>query len=140
MPDEEGITPQGLGAPNVRAYRELENTTIVQLNGNIKLFPKFSAFLSYSYIMATNDVYAWSKVDENGDGTVDFTRMDLNNSATDLGQEIDFKFTYKMYDELALILRGGYFMPGDAAGYLINGNTNASDPAYELKGMVLYKF
>ena len=140
MPDEEGITPQGLGAPNVRAYRELENTTILQLNGNIKLFPKFSAFLSYSYIMASNDIYAWSKVDEDGDGSADFTVMDLNNSATDLGQEIDFKFTYKMYDELALILRGGYFLPGDAAGYLINGNTNALDTAYEFKGMVLYKF
>ena len=88
----------------------------------------------------SNDIYAWSKVDEDGDGSADFTVMDLNNSATDLGQEIDFKFTYKMYDELALILRGGYFLPGDAAGYLINGNTNALDTAYEFKGMVLYKF
>ena len=50
-----------------------------------------------------------------------------------------------MYDELALILRGGYFMPGDAAGYLIGAwdgvnMKSYSDPAYELKGMVLYKF
>jgi hypothetical protein len=43
MPDEEGITPQGLGAPNVRGYRELENTTAIQLNTTLKPLPKFSA-------------------------------------------------------------------------------------------------
>lgn len=40
MPDEEGITPQGLGAPNVRAYRELENSTIVQGNVTFKGIPR----------------------------------------------------------------------------------------------------
>jgi len=134
MPDEEGITPQGLGAPNVRAYRELENTTIIQLNADYKLFPKFSTFLSFSQIMATQPIANFSKT-----GAPD----PANDTADDIGSEIDFKFTYKMYDELALILRGGYFMPGDAASYLIgswDGTNVFDDPAYELKAMVLYKF
>jgi hypothetical protein len=45
-----------------------------------------------------------------------------------------------MYSELAFIFRGGYFMPGDAAGYLINGTKDFNDPAYEFKGMVVYNF
>lgn len=135
MPDEEGITPQGLGAPNVRAYRELENTTIFQVNGDYKFTPKFSAFLSYSYIMASQDIAAWSH-----DATTGTTTIDNTTTASDLGQEVDFRFSYKIYDELSAHLRGGYFMPGDAAGYLINGNSSLSDPAWELKGMILYKF
>ncbi|MBD3223563.1 MAG: hypothetical protein GF313_02470 [Caldithrix sp.] len=131
MPDEEGITPQGIGAPNVRGYRELENSTLFQVNGNYKLTKKLSGFLSYTYIMATQPIYEW-----NPDGT---PNMD-GESANDLGQEIDFKFVYGMQPELKFLLRGGYFMPGDAAGYLLNGSTALDDPAWELKGMVLYKF
>jgi len=134
MPDEEGITPQGLGAPNVRGYRELENTTIVQLNTTFKPFPKVVGFLSYNLIRATQPVHAWAS-DGNGDWTID-----SNTSASDLGQEVDFRISYNMYQELNLTLRGGYFMPGDAAGYLINGNTSMNDPAWELKTTVTYKF
>ncbi len=131
MPDEEGITPQGLGAPNVRGYRELENSTLFQVNGDYKVTKKFSTFLSYTYIMATQPVYEW-----NPDGTPNMNGA----SASDIGQEIDFKFNYAMQPGLNFLLRGGYFMPGDAAGYLLNGNTQNSDAAWELKGMVLYKF
>lgn len=133
MPDEEGITPQGLGAPNVRGYRELENTTIVQLNTNLKLFKGFSAFFSYNYILATQPVHAW-EADGNGDWTI------LDANANDLGQEIDFKFAYKLLENTSLLLRGGYFIPGDASGYLIVGHANDLQPAYELKGMFLVKF
>lgn len=138
MPDEEGITPQGLGAPNVRGYRELENTTIVQLNTNLKLFKGFSTFLSYSYIKATNDIMAWKTVTAS-DGT-SYTEMDPNTKSSDLGQEIDFKLIYGLVKNAKLIFRGGYFMPGDAAGYLITGKANDLQPAYELKGMFLVKF
>ncbi len=131
MPDEEGITPQGLGAPNVRGYRELENTTLFQLNGNYKVLKNFSTFLSYTYIKATQPIYAWTN-----DGKPD---MD-GASSTDLGQEIDFRIQYTMHEGLNFLLRGGYFIPGDAAGYLINGNTDNADPVWELKGMVVYKF
>lgn len=130
MPDEEGITPQGLGAPNVRGYRELENTTIFQLNGTWKPISNFSTFISYNYIRATQNVYAW---DANGN-------PNLSLSSKDLGQEIDFRFTYSLYKEMELELRGGYFLPGAAAGYLINGTDKYDDPAWELKGLVTYKF
>jgi hypothetical protein len=134
MPDEEGITPQGLGAPNIRGYRELENTTILQANATWKGLPNTSLFLSGSYLKATQPVSAWS-ADTTGAVTI-------NNGvqATTLGTEVDFKLTHKVYPNLLLILRGGYFFPGDAAAYLINGNNDNLDPAYELKGMVVYKF
>ena len=133
MPDEEGITPQGLGAPNVRGYRELENTTIVQLNANLKPFKGFSAFLSYSYIQSTQPVHAWT-----ADGNDDWTILQANSN--DLGSEIDFKFVYSLLANTKLLFKGGYFMPGDAAGYLIVGHANDLQPAYELKGMFLVKF
>jgi len=133
MPDEEGITPQGLGAPNVRGYRELENTTIVQLNTNIKPFKGFSAFFSYSYIQSTQAIHAWAS-----DGAGDWVIQDANSN--DLGQEIDFKFVYSLLANTKLLFKGGYFMPGDAAGYLIVGHANDLQPAYELKGMFLVKF
>ena len=133
MPDEEGITPQGLGAPNVRAYRELENTTIVQVNGTFKPLDKTSLFLSGSYIMASQPIAAWSNTDT---GIV----IDNDTNSKDIGMEADFKVVYNMYKQMQLLLRGGYFIPGDAAGYLIKGNASDLDPAWELKGMVLFKF
>ncbi len=133
MPDEEGITPQGLGAPNVRAYRELENTTIFQVNTNIKLMKGFSSFFSYSYIRSTQPIHAWAA---NAAGDWDILAANSN----DIGQEIDFKFVYGLVPNTKLILRGGYFIPGDAAGYLILGHNNDLQPAYELKGMFLVKF
>ncbi|APF19314.1 hypothetical protein Calab_3621 [Caldithrix abyssi DSM 13497] len=134
MPDEEGITPQGLGAPNVRAYRELENTTIVQVNATYKPVKKLTTFVSYSYIRSTQPVHAW-RGDDNGDWIID-----QNKSANDLGQEVDFRCSYKIYDELDFTIRGGYFIPGTAAGYLINGNDDFTDPVWELKSTITYKF
>ena len=141
MPDEEGITPQGLGAPNVRAYRELENTTIGQINATFKLLPKLKAFLSYSYIRATQPVHAWSVVTDEQGNPVD-AEIDPDTYAQDLGQEVDFRLSYQMYKNLNLTLRGGYFMPGDAAAYLINGTKDGYDlkPAWELKFTVTHKF
>lgn len=130
MPDEEGITPQGLGAPNVRGYRELENTTIVQLNATFKPIKKLTLFGSYNYIKATQPIPKW---DANGN-------PDYSSTASDLGQEVDFRCSYKIYKELDFTIRGGYFMPGKAAGYLINGNDKYSDAAWELKSTITYKF
>ncbi len=130
MPDEEGITPQGLGAPNVRGYRELENTTIVQLNATFKPIKKLTLFGSYSYIKATQPIPKW---DAN-------KNPDYSATASDLGQEVDFKCSYKIYDQLDFTIRGGYFMPGKAAGYLINGTDSYDDAAWELKSTITYKF
>lgn len=132
MPDEEGITPQGLGAPNVRGYRELENTTLFQLNATYKVHPKVSIFGSYTKFNATEAIHAWSVVD-------DATVVGADNS-TDIGQEVDWKITYAMQPNLIFCFRGGVFFPGDAAGYLINGHNNQLENAWEHKTMVTLKF
>ncbi len=134
MPDEEGITPQGLGAPNVRAYRELENTTLFQINATYNVHPKVSIFGSYTKIKATEAINAWSY-----DSVADETTFGSANS-TDLGDEIDWRITWKMQPNLIFCFRGGVFMPGDAAGYLINGHNNQLENAWEHKTTVTLKF
>lgn len=133
MPDEEGITPQGLGAPNVRGYRELENTTALQVNASFKPVSKLELFGSFTFLKATQDINAWT----NTNGVVS---IDKNTAANDLGTEIDFRISYVIDQGLSTHLRGGWFTPGDAACYLINGNTNNCDKAWELKGMITYNF
>jgi hypothetical protein len=130
MPDEEGITPQGLGAPNVRGYRELENTTALQLNATFKPREKLECFGSYTLLRATQEVHAWTAAGG----------IDPNTSASDLGNEVDFNLSYLIDKGLSAQLRGGYFIPGDAALYLINGSAAADDPAWELKGLITCKF
>lgn len=129
MPDEEGITPQGLGAPNVRGYRELENTTIVQANSTYKFSPKLSLFGSFSFIRATQPVYAWGATSPN-----------LALHSKDIGQEIDGRVDYTIHENLVGALRGGVFFPGKAAQYLINGTDTWDDPAIELRTTIEYKF
>ena len=134
MPDEEGITPQGLGAPNVRGYRELENTTALQLNSLFKLRKDVQLFLAYTFLRATQPIHAW-RSDGKGDWIID-----PDVSASDIGQEVDFRLSYNMYKQLNLTLRGGYFLPGKAAGYLINGTDAYNNSAWELKTTVTLKF
>jgi len=132
MPDEEGITPQGLGAPNTRGYREFENTTLFQANATYKIKKNLKAFVSYTYITATQPIYAWSTTDAG------WTKGTENSS--DIGSEVDFKIDYGIMKNLGFTLRGGIFMPGDAAGYLINGNNEYLDNVREIKTTLTYKF
>lgn len=137
MPDEEGITPQGLGAPNTRGYRELENTTIIQGNIQIKATPKLSLYGAYSLLRATNDIRGWADSDGNGViSTSEFTA----DASNEIGSEIDFKFDYKIYPQLTWTLRGGYLMAGDGALLLINGNTTNDKNPWELKMTITYRF
>ncbi len=145
MPDEEGITPQGLGAPNVRAYRELENTTLFQINGKYKFSPKVSLFGSFTKINATEAIHEWMVVtNDNGtpaDDTDDYNETIVGAaSATDIGTEIDWKLVWKIQPNLIFAFRGGIFTPGNAAGYLINGNTTNLEKAWEHKTMITLKF
>ena len=132
MPDEEGITPQGLGAPNTRGYRELENTTLIQANVTLKPMPKISAFGSFTLINATQPIHAWTVT--NGKTTI----LAANSKA--LGSEADFKIDMKIYPKLIWTVRGGIFIPGDAAGYLINGTNKWNDKPVELKTTLTVKF
>jgi hypothetical protein len=128
MPDVAGITPQGIGAPNTRGYREFENTTAVQVYGNLVLNDSMSIFGSYSYMMATEDVHGW-------DASGPTTQVD-----DDIGQEIDAIFKWKIYKNLTLASRLGYFMPGAAALLLTNGNTINDDDAWEWKNTLTFEF
>ena len=129
MPDEEGITPQGLGAPNTRGYREFENTTLIQFNGTYKTSPKVSLFGSYSFIRATQPIFAWTATGPN-----------LAVSSKEIGSEIDGRFDYTILENLTLTLRGGIFFPGKGAQYLINGVDTWDESAIELRTMIEYKF
>jgi hypothetical protein len=131
MPDEEGISPQGLGAPNVRGYRELENTTLLQANAKFSLLRDVSVFGSYTYLRATDAIHAW---------TADSVTTVGAASSSDIGQEIDWKLDVKLYPQLALGFRGGVFFPGEASGYLINGTNEFDDPAWEHKATLTLTF
>lgn len=134
MPDEEGITPQGLGAPNVRGYRELENTTAFQLNATAKPHPKWTVFASYTFLKATEPIPAWSV---NGDGE---TVVDYDEASDEIGSEFDYRISWAIVPSCTVGVRGGFFFPGDGAGNLINGSATYDDMAYETKGFVTVKF
>ena len=129
MPDEEGITPQGLGAPNTRGYRELKNTTLAQANATYNFSPVLSIFGSYTFLRATQPIYAWTSA-----GPI------LDVSSKDIGQEIDGQLQYKIHKSLTGALRGGIFFPGKGAQYLINGTDTWEDAAIELRATLDYKF
>ncbi len=137
MPDEEGITPQGLGAPNARGYRELENTTIIQGNVTVRPIDTWRVHGAYSLIRATQPIGGWA--DGNDDGVIspdEFTGEDSQS----IGSEIDVLVGFHPYKQLDLVLRGGYMFADDAALLLINGNRQFSDDPWELKGMVTFRF
>lgn len=139
MPDEEGITPQGLGAPNVRGYRELENTTALQANFTFNPVKPLELFVSYTFLRATQPIFAWSTVKDTLGNVID-SAIDLQTSSKDIGSEVDFRISYKLMENFVVGVRGGYFMPGDGALYLINGHNKLDDPAWELKGVVAAAF
>ena len=137
MPDEEGITPQGLGSPASRGYREFENTTLAQINYTWPFKPDWKLFVSGTWIQATEELRPWADLD--GDGAI---QPDEFGSATadDLGEEIDFKLDWQVMPHLTWTLRGGYFFTGEAAGYLINGTDRFQDDAWELRTTLRFGF
>jgi len=137
MPDEEGITPQGLGSPASRGYREFENTTLLQLNATFPLRADLKLFLSGTYIRATEALHPWA--DANRNGAIDPGEFGAASSR-DLGKEVDFKLDWNVMDNLVWTLRGGYFWPGDAALYLVNGNALHDKAAWELRTQLTYSF
>ena len=129
MPDVEGISPQGLGSPASRGYRELENTTVAQLKIGANVLKSLRLETSYTYLQATQPIFAWSG-----------TGPDLTTSSTDIGQEIDFNFKWQIRKNLKLVGLYGVFLPGDGAAYLINGMNDHKDMAWEAKHVLLYSF
>lgn len=137
MPDEEGITPQGLGSPASRGYREFENTTLLQLNATFPLAKDLKLFLSGTYVRATEALSPWT--DANGNGVIEPGEFGPEKSS-DLGSEIDFKLDWTLMKNLVWTFRGGVFFPGDASGYLINGTNRWKENAWELRTTVRFDF
>lgn len=125
MPDIGGISPQGLGSPVSRGYRELENTTMAQGRFGLAPHEKVDVELSYTWLQATQAVSGF-----------DAAGAPTGKSSRALGQEIDLNVGVKVYKGLSYSMLGGYFMPGDASGLLINGDTDALDAAWEIKHVV----
>lgn len=137
MPDEEGITPQGLGSSAHRGYREFENTTLVQLNYTRPLGKEWTGFVSGTLVRATQALHPWA--DANANGAIDpgeFGRA----SSKDLGKEIDTLFDWNLMPHLVWTFRGGVFFPGDAAGYQINGTSAFRKKAWELRTQIRFTF
>ncbi|MCO4746959.1 MAG: hypothetical protein KC912_19330 [Proteobacteria bacterium] len=136
MPDIEGITPQGLGSPVSRGYRELENTTAIQGRYAITPAKGFTLDASYTYLLATTPVQAF-----------DAAGAPTGEGASDLGQEIDLRAKWVLpakKDEGAggpiLIAMGGVFLPGTAAENLMVGGADAEGIPWELKTVATFKF
>lgn len=123
MPDVEGISPQGLGSPVSRGYRELENTTAVQGRAGVNPVKPLRLEGSFTWLRATQPVYGF-----------DTTGTPTSTKAQDLGWEVDANALLSFRDGgvYGKVLFG-WFQPGDAAGLLVNGNTDHLDAAWEVK-------
>ena len=112
----------------------ISSPKVILITWNIN--EKLTYFVAGTYIRATEDIWAWSGGD---DGIVGPADMGPDKS-DDLGEELDMKLTWKVSPGLAWIFRGGYFWAGDGAGYLINGNINTLENAYELRTTIKFSF
>jgi len=127
MPDVEGISPQGLGSPVSRGYRELENTTAVQGVWAVEPHRVLRIDGSYTYLRATQPVTSWSA---DGPGT---------RSAQDLGHEVDLNVGLRLLENVQFKALSGVFLPGQASGFLIRGTDTSLEPVWELKNVVVVR-
>ncbi len=137
--DERGLAPGGLGNPFTRGYRGLENTRIMQGRVGFLIRPGMRLSASYSIIRATEELKPWHDADGDGVITPDEYGRDADRRAgvsTDLGNEINARLDWVLERNLTLSIRYGLFMPGEAAGFLINGTSKYLENAYELRAGV----
>lgn len=130
MTDIEGISPQGLGSPALRGYREFENTTAVQGTVGVKPVAPLRLDLSYTWLKSTVPVHGFDLT----------TGEPSSQTASDLGSEVDANLAINIYKGVSYAANFGYFMPGEAAGLLINGTGQYTDPAWEVKQAFTVKF
>ena len=129
MPDIAGISPQGLGSPVSRGYRELENTTALQLFSTLQPIEKLKLMVSGTYLLATTPIQGF-----------DATGAPAGDGATDLGFEVDLNGTYTIAKGLSATALTGVFVPGAAAANLMTGDDTNRDIAWEIKLVAVAKF
>jgi hypothetical protein len=128
LPDVEGISPQGLGSPVSRGYRELENTTVAMLTFGANLHRTFRVEAAYAFLRATQPIYGWD-----AKGPTDVTSQDI-------GQEVDLNLKWQLAPGLSLVGLYGVFLPGYGAALLINGNLDHKAMAWEAKHGLMWAF
>ncbi len=128
MPDAEGISPQGLGSPVSRGYRELENTTVVMVTLGANPAPSLRVEAAYAYLRSTEPVFGWTAAGP------------TTQASHDLGQEFDLNVMWAIRPGLQLIGQYGVFLPGDGAALLINGDLAKKQPAWEAKHILQWAF
>lgn len=130
MPDVEGITPQGLGSPATRGYREFENTTAVQGRLGVDPIPQLRLESSFTWLAATQPIHGF-----------DATGVPTGTKSTDLGWEVDANAIVKLRKGgVVLAERFGYFQPGEGASLLVTGTNANLDAAWELRSEAQVNF
>jgi hypothetical protein len=127
---EQGIHPDGMGSPDVRGYRELENTRIMQGFLTVRLKKSLQILTSVSLIRASEPIQAWSDVD--GNGAISSEEM-TGVTSDQLGSEFDAHIDWTLEQKLTVSLRGGMFLPREAAGILLHGIGTHQETARELR-------
>lgn len=129
MPDQ-GIHPDGMGSPDVRGYRELENTKIMQ--GFLAVRPRHNlhVFASASLIRASEPIQAWADADSNAV----IQPEEMTGLISDqLGSEFDVRIDWSLEQKVTVSLRGGLFLPREAASLLLYGTNRHQESARELR-------
>lgn len=129
MPDIGGISPQGLGSPVSRGYREFENTTTVLVHAGITPIKQLTFDVAYAWMGATQPIYGF-------DGTGTPTAA----TSREIGHELDLNGEWKIWKQVSYKLLFGYFVPGEGAGLLMNGHADALEPAWEVKQVLAVNF
>ena len=129
MPDISGISPQGLGSPVSRGYREFENTLAVQGRFGITPWGPIKLDLSYTFLRAVAPIAGF-----------DATGTPTDDESSDIGHEIDADLVVTIWPGVTYKALFGVFLPGDGAGYLMLGHADNLTPAWELKQVVTVAF
>ncbi len=129
MPDIGGISPQGLGSPVSRGYREFENTMALQARFGITPWNPISLDLSYTYLRAVTPIHGW-----------DATGTPTDDESSDIGHEVDANLVVKIWPGVTYKALFGVFLPGDGAGYLMLGHADDLAPAWEVKQVLAVAF
>jgi len=129
MPDIAGISPQGLGSPVSRGYREFENTLALQPRVGVVPWAPLRFDISYTFLRAIQPIFGW-----------DATGTPTATSSREIGHEVDVNATVKILPKVTWKTLFGVFLPGEGAALLITGDASNREAAWEVKQVVSIGF
>lgn len=125
MPDVAGISPQGLGSPVSRGYRELENTFALQGRFGVTPAAPVTLATSYTWLRAVAPIHGW-----------DATGAPTAVTSQDIGHEVDVDLVVRLLPRVTCTALFGAFVPGEGAALLITGDAANRQTAWEVKQVV----